>query len=190
MGFQFFFQRRLPSKGYLIVPWLQCLFLFWGMVCSLTRITDHRHHWWDVLAGSACGVIVAVFTVGATCKSMFWVILLLDSPKISSEISCRWKCYAIISKIITFERGNLKSQWTAAGTAFGTPLQGVCCRRRPAAALLRTTGSFGRCKLRERQYSSPSREWKDWFIWFTSHKWPQIAFALVIGQYSQKDGRK
>lgn len=47
----------------LLVPWLQGMCLLWALVCSLTRITDHRHHWWDVLAGSLVGVVSAVYTV-------------------------------------------------------------------------------------------------------------------------------
>jgi phosphatidate phosphatase len=35
----------------------------WAMVCSFTRITDHRHHWWDVLAGFMLGAIMAIFIV-------------------------------------------------------------------------------------------------------------------------------
>lgn len=66
-----FFQKRIPQSSYLIVPWLQCLFLFWGMLCALTRITDHRHHWWDVLAGALCGVGMAIYTVKTCCKSFF-----------------------------------------------------------------------------------------------------------------------
>lgn len=61
---QWFIQSRIPSNTtFLLVPWLQCLCLMWAMLCSFTRITDHRHHWWDVLAGFILGAIMAVFTV-------------------------------------------------------------------------------------------------------------------------------
>lgn len=64
-----FVQSRVPGNiTYLLVPWLQCMCVLWGMVCSFTRITDHRHHWWDVLAGSVFGIAVAVFTVKLFCK--------------------------------------------------------------------------------------------------------------------------
>lgn len=41
------------------------LVMLWGPACGLSRITDHRHHWWDVLSGSILGVITAVFTIYA-----------------------------------------------------------------------------------------------------------------------------
>ncbi|XP_049778590.1 phospholipid phosphatase 1-like isoform X1 [Schistocerca cancellata] len=59
-----FVQCRVPGDiTYLLVPWLQCLCLTWALLCSLTRITDHRHHWWDVLGGFVLGFGLAVFTV-------------------------------------------------------------------------------------------------------------------------------
>ncbi|KAK3927145.1 Phospholipid phosphatase 1 [Frankliniella fusca] len=56
-------RRMLRDVTLLLVPWLQGLFLLWALVCSLTRITDHRHHWWDVMAGSVVGVASAFYTV-------------------------------------------------------------------------------------------------------------------------------
>lgn len=67
-----FIQSRIPSNTtFLLVPWLQCLCLMWAMLCSFTRITDHRHHWWDVLAGFILGAIMAVFTVKSSCGGFF-----------------------------------------------------------------------------------------------------------------------
>ncbi|XP_067002703.1 phospholipid phosphatase 1 isoform X2 [Anabrus simplex] len=67
-----FIQVRVPDNiTYLLVPWLHCLCALWCLVCSLTRITDHRHHWWDVLAGSIFGLAIAVFTVKLFCKNFF-----------------------------------------------------------------------------------------------------------------------
>ena len=43
------------------------MFLLWALVCSLSRITDHRHHWWDVVAGSVVGVVSALYTVRMFC---------------------------------------------------------------------------------------------------------------------------
>lgn len=61
---QSFIQRKVPNNvTFLLVPWLQCLCLLWAMICSFSRITDHRHHWWDVLAGFVLGAIMAIFTV-------------------------------------------------------------------------------------------------------------------------------
>ncbi|XP_066263125.1 phospholipid phosphatase 1-like [Euwallacea similis] len=37
-----------------------------GLMCSLTRITDRRHHWWDVLVGTTIGVLGAAYMVRYT----------------------------------------------------------------------------------------------------------------------------
>ncbi|KAK6643174.1 hypothetical protein RUM43_004677 [Polyplax serrata] len=64
-----FLQFRIPRNRYLVVPWLQCLLITWAVLCCLTRITDRRHHWWDVLAGTICGIVAAVFTVKSFCRN-------------------------------------------------------------------------------------------------------------------------
>lgn len=60
-------RRMLPNVTLLLVPWLQGLFLLWALTCSLTRITDHRHHWWDVMAGAVVGVASALYTIRMFC---------------------------------------------------------------------------------------------------------------------------
>lgn len=62
-----FLERRMSGVGRIVVAWLQVLVLVWALVCSLTRITDRRHHWWDVLAGSVLGVLVGMYTVRTFC---------------------------------------------------------------------------------------------------------------------------
>lgn len=42
--------------------------LLWGVICSLSRITDRRHHWHDVLAGSIFGIIFALYYVAYVTK--------------------------------------------------------------------------------------------------------------------------
>ncbi|XP_066142559.1 putative phosphatidate phosphatase [Euwallacea fornicatus] len=37
-----------------------------GLICSLTRITDRRHHWWDVLAGTIIGFLGAAYMIRYT----------------------------------------------------------------------------------------------------------------------------
>ncbi|XP_015584947.1 phospholipid phosphatase 1 isoform X2 [Cephus cinctus] len=65
-----YFQNRLPKRmsTFILKPWLQCIALSWGLVCSLTRIADNRHHWWDVLAGDILGVLFAIFAVKVLCE--------------------------------------------------------------------------------------------------------------------------
>jgi len=48
------------SKSVLLVPFMQLIWVCFGFYCSLTRITDRRHHWWDVLAGATLGFAVAL----------------------------------------------------------------------------------------------------------------------------------
>lgn len=54
---------RLPIKrtGTAFKLFMLILCLSFGLVCSLTRITDRRHHWWDVLIGSLIGALGAAY---------------------------------------------------------------------------------------------------------------------------------
>ncbi|KAJ8942706.1 hypothetical protein NQ318_023438 [Aromia moschata] len=58
-------QTRLPTNrtGVLMKPFLILVCLTWSLVCSLTRITDRRHHWWDVLAGMLLGAAGVYYTL-------------------------------------------------------------------------------------------------------------------------------
>ncbi|XP_026493081.2 phospholipid phosphatase 2-like isoform X1 [Vanessa tameamea] len=67
-----YLQRRAfdwRHRTVLVVPLLQLLCLTYVAVCSLTRITDHRHHWWDVLTGAVVGVVTMLYTVLALCNN-------------------------------------------------------------------------------------------------------------------------
>ncbi|XP_014206924.1 uncharacterized protein T28D9.3 [Copidosoma floridanum] len=66
-----YLQRRMPETSALVLlkPGLQCLAVMWGLVCSMSRITDHRHHWWDVLIGAIIGIVFACFVVRVLCRS-------------------------------------------------------------------------------------------------------------------------
>lgn len=63
MLLQWFLQRRMCGVSLILVSWLQVLWLCWAATCSLTRITDNRHHWWDVVAGLVLGIIAGIYTV-------------------------------------------------------------------------------------------------------------------------------
>ncbi|XP_068894805.1 phospholipid phosphatase 1-like [Tenebrio molitor] len=56
---------RIPSKSvrFLTKPFLIAICLSWSLLCSLSRITDRRHHWWDVLGGAALGICGALYTL-------------------------------------------------------------------------------------------------------------------------------
>lgn len=61
---------RLPSHQLRLVikPFIIVCILLWSVVCCSTRITDYRHHWWDVLAGFILGIACVVYTVITLCK--------------------------------------------------------------------------------------------------------------------------
>jgi hypothetical protein len=67
---QWYMQKRIPNRlvMMLVKPWLQCLMILWGISCSLSRINDNRHHWWDVLCGVIIGLGFGVFVVRVFCK--------------------------------------------------------------------------------------------------------------------------
>ena len=65
---QWYLQRRLPDRTFLLKPWLQCIISMWTVICSLTRIGDNRHHWWDVLAGVILGFAFSMLTVRVLCR--------------------------------------------------------------------------------------------------------------------------
>ncbi|KAF5297911.1 hypothetical protein FQA39_LY11896 [Lamprigera yunnana] len=66
----FYVHFRLPSHHlrFIIKPFIIVCILLWSVVCCFTRITDYRHHWWDVLAGSVLGVLCVGYTIVSMCK--------------------------------------------------------------------------------------------------------------------------
>ncbi|KPJ04099.1 Putative phosphatidate phosphatase [Papilio xuthus] len=67
-----YLQRRAfswRSRSVLVVPLLQTLAVLYAAVCALSRLTDRRHHWWDVLAGAVMGFLTVLYTVLVLCKN-------------------------------------------------------------------------------------------------------------------------
>lgn len=58
-----YFAQRIKTNSHFLTSFLQLVCIGWALLCSLTRITDHRHHWWDVLTGSILGVAVAAYFI-------------------------------------------------------------------------------------------------------------------------------
>ncbi|XP_032691135.1 phospholipid phosphatase 2-like isoform X2 [Odontomachus brunneus] len=58
-----YLQNRLRTRMMYFKPWLQCLMCVWAVVCSATRVSDNRHHWWDVAAGVVLGIMFSTFLV-------------------------------------------------------------------------------------------------------------------------------
>ncbi|BES90283.1 acidPPc [Nesidiocoris tenuis] len=52
--------KRLPS---IVLLWMQTGLFLTACFVALSRITDHRHHWWDVLFGTVIGCAMAVCSV-------------------------------------------------------------------------------------------------------------------------------
>lgn len=59
-----YLQMRSPKiRSRMLIPTIQCIFLLYACLCSASRITDNRHHWWDVLAGAKIGILFASLVV-------------------------------------------------------------------------------------------------------------------------------
>nr|CAH0106619.1 unnamed protein product [Daphnia galeata] len=58
--------------SYFFKPCLQLVWACFAILCALTRITDRRHHWWDVLAGGTLGLSVAFMLIQAVSRSIRW----------------------------------------------------------------------------------------------------------------------
>lgn len=61
--FLVYFTRQIRTSSHLFLNVLQFFCIFWALLCSLSRITDHRHHWWDVLSGGILGISVATYFI-------------------------------------------------------------------------------------------------------------------------------
>merc|ERR1711971_960092 len=55
-------KRVSTEHSLLIAPWLQLLALLLAAFASLSRISDHRHHPIDVLAGATIGVVIGLLS--------------------------------------------------------------------------------------------------------------------------------
>ena len=61
---QMYVQRRIGTKySNLWKHLLQMAFICFALICSISRIIDKRHHWWDVMAGMIIGILFGYTTV-------------------------------------------------------------------------------------------------------------------------------
>ena len=82
---QIFIQKRIGTfYSMLWKHFLQTAFISFALLCSISRIIDKRHHWWDVLAGSIFGAILGILTV--------------------SNITFTWFCAPKMMKYIILEK--------------------------------------------------------------------------------------
>ncbi|KAH0999198.1 hypothetical protein HUJ05_006811 [Dendroctonus ponderosae] len=78
-------QSRLPTHkaGTSFKVFLFAICACMGLVCSLTRITDRRHHWWDVLTGT----IIALFGAAYTIRVLHAQVIILHRRIISDQMN-------------------------------------------------------------------------------------------------------
>lgn len=62
------YRYNLRTWGAWIKPMLISFTLLWAPFTSFSRLTDNRHHWWDVLAGLCIGLFASVYTVNVLCE--------------------------------------------------------------------------------------------------------------------------
>lgn len=59
--FQYYlYQRKTLCKNTLVT---QSLCVLLSGYCAVSRLSDHRHHWWDVVAGFVIAIVVLIYTV-------------------------------------------------------------------------------------------------------------------------------
>lgn len=56
-------------QSWFIKPLIQVILLTASIFCSFSRITDNRHHWWDVLAGVCYAIAFFVYVVLVWCEN-------------------------------------------------------------------------------------------------------------------------
>lgn len=98
-----YLQVRTPKiRSKLLIPTIQAFFLLFALLCSISRITDNRHHWWDVLAGAKIGILFASLVVSCIHgKPLHWIWCELFLIKNSFLFSAYF--YAKISKWKKFQ---------------------------------------------------------------------------------------
>ncbi|XP_059057932.1 putative phosphatidate phosphatase [Achroia grisella] len=47
----------------------QILCMMIAVYCGLSRMTDHRHHWWDVVAGAVISLPILFYTIYSLCNN-------------------------------------------------------------------------------------------------------------------------
>lgn len=58
-----YIQRRTKGESIFLIPFIQATLVCLGYYGSISRVFDHRHHWYDVLTGAIAGVTTAYHTV-------------------------------------------------------------------------------------------------------------------------------
>lgn len=73
----------------LLKHFLQYVLIMLTWYTCLSRISDYKHHWSDVLTGAALGAICAMIVVSNAVNPAFYYLLNLHFLQIH-EILCSW----------------------------------------------------------------------------------------------------
>lgn len=80
---QLYLQARIKTSKYGIPKsLLQFLVIAMAAYCALSRVSDYKHHWSDVLAGTLLGITVATLTVRQ-------MINCISKKKIFKRVKCK-----------------------------------------------------------------------------------------------------
>lgn len=78
-----YLQKRVQirhSRSMFLVPLVQSTLVCVAIFIALSRITDHRHHWWDVLFGALLGLATVYYACQILCNDFT-----LSMPSSSNE---------------------------------------------------------------------------------------------------------
>ncbi|XP_026763392.2 putative phosphatidate phosphatase [Galleria mellonella] len=74
----YYLQQRTRHVKVPSILAVQILCLLAALCCSVSRITDRRHHWWDVLAGAVLSLPILFYTIYSLCGNF-------HCPRVTSE---------------------------------------------------------------------------------------------------------
>ena len=62
-----YLHKRVKSTSLFLVSFMQVSLICLAYFGSISRVFDHRHHWWDVLAGGLVGILTTYHAVSSFC---------------------------------------------------------------------------------------------------------------------------
>lgn len=75
-------QARFKTSRYgMVRSLIQFLVISMAVFCALSRVSDYKHHWSDVLAGTVLGTAIAIITVSQMINC--------NNKKVFKRIKCK-----------------------------------------------------------------------------------------------------